>query len=272
VYVDDFGAATGGWYTGASSTGSSAAIRDRAYEITPARGHEVLVDAPYDAPISHLSVAVDVQLPASPSTGVGAVVCGWPNVGHAHYEFAVDSRGAWAILKAPQSTMQVQARPILSGRLAGLSPGQTVHVEGVCSDQSSTASARITHLAMFVNGAMVGQVDDELPGLPGTQWRTGLSAAEGESGPIEPVRFTHFVIRDSNPPSATAAAARSWAPLFVLAALALVIVGLSRLSRARRRRAERRARVAAAASAPPAAPPTSPWGFPVPTDDRPPPR
>jgi hypothetical protein len=243
LYSDDFHDSGTGWRTAPFDAGGGSGYRLGGYVLNPPLGYDPFVDAPFHERQLDLIEATSFRLPSG-EVGVlegGGLQCNRPGPSEPYYLFFVWPTGRWRIQrfnKERQSFSDFIASGTVLG--AGVEPGAEISMVAECHAEDIGSKGTV-HLALWINGRLVADLDDRTAVQGDGGWQGGVSASAG-SAPEQPIIFHAFAVGTKRPaspadPDASAFASWSgrWVAFAVLACLVLVaLVSIGSLARRRR--------------------------------------
>jgi hypothetical protein len=183
VYTDDFHDPNSGWTTATLPSGTRFGYQSDAYVVNAVGDLHHLASSPYTRPVQQLTMTVSASQVVNGQTRAGFGVSCYRGSGTTtlHYEFLVEAGQRWFIERRDGVLSASGSPQVLAEGTSPAVPGSTpITVSGSCLTQSD---GHTTHLAVAVNGRMVGQADDVAGTLSSDGWRADLDVASGGSEP-----------------------------------------------------------------------------------------
>jgi hypothetical protein len=194
VYSDDFTDSASGWGTLSLPSGTRFAYSGGRYVVVAKGSLHHYSYAPYQDPVSQISVTAAYVVDAAKAgrSGVGVSCDQGEGKKALLYEFLVFPGGQWFIEEVRGAISTDPPTKILKQGPAGVKAGR-ISVTGVCT---TSADGARTALALFINGRVVGRATSVLK-VPGDGWLAGIDVAS-VAGKAQTVAIELVTVRDTN--------------------------------------------------------------------------
>jgi len=194
VFSDDFHDANSGWSVGTLASGTVYSYSSAGYVVMAKGTLFHLARAPYDLPLSQISMSMTAtQADGAPDgTGFGLTCKTGLDASQVRYDFFVIGPGAWQVYRSDGPDSVTNLSSLLRAGSTRTAPGRTpVTVVGICATLPDSHTMR---LALFIDGVLAVDLSDQLREAP-SGWTGGLAFDSDASRPTTDT-VTAFALSD----------------------------------------------------------------------------